>query len=151
MTKIKDYFDSLEDLNACMSDEKAAIFVLSNLRWGFCKVVSPFDKNSKVYQRKNGSYRCKNTGNNFSVFYGTVFHKRNVSAVNIVKAVFIIETEPEECWVSDIQNECNVSYNTAKLLIDKILKCADDPNSQFIYSNKKKESFIKRMLNKFFK
>lgn len=151
MTKIKDYFDSLTDLNVLLSSEKEAISLLSNLRWGLNKVVSPFDEKSKVYQRKDGSYRCKNTGNNFSVFYGTVFHKRNVSAVNIVKAVFIVETEPKEYWVSDIQKECNVSYRTAKLLVDKIMKCADDPNSQFIYSNKKKESFVKRMLNKLFK
>lgn len=52
--------------------KKVASGILKKMRWGD-KVISPYDKSSKVYKCANGKYKCKNTGRYFDVKTGTAF------------------------------------------------------------------------------
>lgn len=53
-------------------DEQSCIKYDEKQHWGN-KVVSPFDPSSKVYKRKDGTYRCSKTGRNFDVKTGSMF------------------------------------------------------------------------------
>lgn len=52
-------------------DEQTCVQYLERIRWNGL-VISPFDKNSKVYKCKNG-YKCHNTQKYFNVKHGTIF------------------------------------------------------------------------------
>ena len=69
---MKDPFDikvnSIPALYKQFPNEEACIKHLEAINW-HGKPISPFDKTSKVYKLKNGDYRCKNTGKNFTVNY----------------------------------------------------------------------------------
>ena len=63
-------FNSILDLIQEFPDQDSCIKHLEKLRWKD-GVVSPFDKDSKVYVCKNNNYRCKNTKKYFNVKTGT--------------------------------------------------------------------------------
>ena len=68
-------FNTLYDFYSTFPNEKTCIDYLEKLLWPN-GVVSPYDKNSKVYRRGDGLYRCKNTGKNFNVRIGTIFESQ---------------------------------------------------------------------------
>lgn len=63
--------------------EEACIKHLEAINW-HGKPVSPFDKTSKVYKLRSGKYRCKNTGQNFTVRTGTMFEKDENKSTQMV-------------------------------------------------------------------
>ena len=69
---------SLMALYELFPTEEACIKHLEAINW-HGKPVSPFDKTSKVYKLRSGKYRCKNTGQNFTVRTGTMFEKTKIS------------------------------------------------------------------------
>ena len=65
-------FKSLAEMQKALPTEKKCLAYLEKILWPN-GVVSPYDPTSKVYKRKDGTYRCKNTGKNFNVKVGTIF------------------------------------------------------------------------------
>lgn len=70
-------FTSLYDLLEAFPTEESCIKYLEQQRWANGIPVSPYDPTSKVYNRGDGMYRCKNTGKNFNVRIGTMFEGSN--------------------------------------------------------------------------
>lgn len=66
-------FNSLFDFLQAFPTEESCIKYLESMRWKDGIPVSPYDPSSKVYNRGDGKYRCKNTGKNFNVRIGTMF------------------------------------------------------------------------------
>lgn len=65
-------FSSLYDLLEAFPTEESCIKYLEQQRWANGIPVSPYDPTSKVYNRSDGMYRCKNTGKNLNVRIGTM-------------------------------------------------------------------------------
>ena len=61
-------FNSLYDLFEAFPTEASCIAFLESKRGRM-----EWYRLSKVYQRGDGNYRCKNTGKNFNVRVGTIF------------------------------------------------------------------------------
>lgn len=54
-------FNSLYDLLEAFPTEESCIKYLEQQRWANGIPVSPYNPTSKVYNRGDGMYRCKNT------------------------------------------------------------------------------------------
>lgn len=86
---------SLMALYELFPTEEACIKHLEAINW-HGKPVSPFDKTSKVYKLRSGKYRCKNTGQNFTVRTGTMFEKTKISLRKWFTAIWIVTNDKSE-------------------------------------------------------
>ena len=64
-------FKSLAEMQKALPTEKKCLAYLEK-NYGPMELCR-LDPTSKVYKRKDGTYRCKNTGKNFNVKVGTIF------------------------------------------------------------------------------
>lgn len=120
---MKDPFElkanSIPALNELFPDEESCIRHLEAIYWNG-KPVSPFDKTSKVYKLKNGNYRCKNTGKNFTVRTGTMFEKTKVSLRNWFSAIWYITNGKAGISSYQLASHIGVTQKTAWYMLQKI-------------------------------
>lgn len=64
--------NSIIDLINAFPNEQTCVEHLEKIRWNG-NPVSPFDTESKVYNRKGNRYKCKHTGKYFNVETNTLF------------------------------------------------------------------------------
>lgn len=77
-------FNSLYDFLDAFPTEDSCIKYLELQVWENGIPVSPYAPTSKVYNRGDGMYRCKNTGKNFNVRIGTMFEGSKVPMQHII-------------------------------------------------------------------
>lgn len=73
---------------------------MEQVRWTDGNVVSPYDKDSKVYKCKNNQYKCKNTGKMFNVKTGTLFENTKIEFQKWFVAIFLITSLPKGTSIS---------------------------------------------------
>jgi len=82
-------FNSLFDLYDAFPTEESCIKYLEYKLWNGIP-VSPYDPRSKVYNRGDGVYRCKNTGMNFNIRKGTMFERSKLPLRKWFLAIYLI-------------------------------------------------------------
>lgn len=117
----------LLDFSAAFPDEQSCIAYFEKVRWGD-KVVSPFDKNSKVYKRKDGMYRCKNTGKNFDVKTGTVFANTKLPLRYWFYAMFLFISHKRAVSSCQLARDLGVTQKTAWNMLNKLREYMDCEN-----------------------
>lgn len=115
-------FNSLFDILTAFPSEESCIKYLESWRWKD-GVVSPYDPTSKVYNRGDGNYRCKNTGKNFNVRTNTIFCGSKVLLQKWFIAIWF-ET-PNKKGISSCQLSINlgVTQKTAWFMLQRIREC----------------------------
>jgi hypothetical protein len=119
--KIRKDFDSLYSFSEVLSTEQECIEYFEKIRWGN-NVISPFEPNSKVYKYKNNVYRCKNTGKNFTVTTGTMFHSSNLPLRKWFLAIWLNSSYKKGISSIQLSKEINVTQTTAWKMLQKIRK-----------------------------
>lgn len=124
MKKIKNIFDvnvdSIAALFRLFPDEEACIKYLESLYWSNGKPISPFDRTSKVYKLKNGNYRCKNTGKNFTVKTNTMFAGSRISLNNWFVAIWLVTVHKPGISSYQLARDIAVTQKTAWNMLHKI-------------------------------
>lgn len=110
---------SLRDLLKAFPDEPSCIAYLERVLWPNGP-VSPFDSTSKVYRRKDGQYRCKNTGKNFTVRNGTMFEQTRLPLRTWFTAIFLITTSKKGISSVELSNLLGVTQKTSWFLEHRI-------------------------------
>lgn len=120
---MKDPFDikvnSIPALYKRFPNEKACIKHLENIYW-HGEPVSPFDRTSKVYKLKNGKYRCKNTGKNFTAKTNTMFEKTKVSLQKWFIAIWLVVNHKASISSYQLAKDIEVTQKTAWFMLHKI-------------------------------
>ncbi len=120
---MKDPFElkanSISALNKLFPDGESCIRHLEAVYW-HGKPVPPFDKISKVYKLKNGKYRCKNTGKNFTVRTGTMFEKTKVSLRKWFIAIWWVTNNKSGISSYQLASHIGVTQKTAWYILQKI-------------------------------
>lgn len=120
---MKDPFDikvnSIPALYKQFPNEEACIKHLEAINW-HGKPISPFDKMSKVYKLKNGDYRCKNTGKNFTVKTGTMFEKTKIDLQRWFVAIWLVVNHKAGLSSYQLAKDINVTQKTAWFMLTKI-------------------------------
>lgn len=120
---MKDPFDikvnSIPALYKQFPNEEACIKHLEAINW-HGKPISPFDKTSKVYKLKNGDYRCKNTGKNFTVKTGTMFEKTKIDLQRWFVAIWLVVNHKAGLSSYQLAKDIDVTQKTAWFMLHKI-------------------------------
>jgi transposase-like protein len=88
-----------------------------------CKngVVSPFDATSKVYKLKTPHvYRCKNTGKNFTVRHGTIFHNTKIPLTKWFLAIWLSSSNKKGISSCQLSRDIEVIQKTAWIILNKL-------------------------------
>lgn len=115
-------------------DEQSCIKYYEKQRWGN-KVVSPFDPSSKVYKRKDGTYRCSKTGRNFDVKTGTMFAKTKLPLRYWFYATFMFLSHKRGVSSCQLARDLGITQKTAWNMLHKIRECLDCENEHQLDSD----------------
>ena len=83
-------FKSLAEMQKALPTEKKCMAYLEKALWPNGP-VSPYAPTSKVYKRKDGTYRCKETGKNFNVKIGTIFENTKLPLKTWFEACYLLK------------------------------------------------------------
>lgn len=111
--------NTLTDIQKHFRTERQCIKYLEQVRWKDGP-VSPFDKKSKVYKRKDGQYRCKNTGKNFTVRTGTMFEQTRIPLQKWYTAIFLFITAQKGLSSVQLAKQIGVTQKTAWFMLQRI-------------------------------
>ena len=121
-------FKSTIELLKVFKNEQTCINHLTELRWKG-NIVSPFDKNSKVYLCKDNKYRCKNTGKYFNVKTNTLFDHSKISLQTWFMAIFLVTSHKKGVSSLQLGRDLNITQKTAWLMLQRIRNCYDIDNN----------------------
>jgi hypothetical protein len=117
-------FLSRESLTETFPDEQSCVKHLQNLRWNI-QVISPFDKNSKVYICKSDKYRCRNSGKYFNVRTNTIFHNSRIPLQKWFIAIWIISNRKRNISSVALSHEIDITQKTAWYMLQRIKNYLD--------------------------
>lgn len=106
-------FNSLYDLLEAFPTEESCIKYLEQQRWANGIPVPPYDPTSKVYNRGDGMYRCKNMGKNFNVRIGTMFESAKLPLRKWFVAIYEITSRKKGISSIELSKRISVTYKTA--------------------------------------
>lgn len=115
-------FNSLFEFLQVFPNEQACVNHLEKLRWSN-GVVSPFDSSSVVYNRGDGTYRCKNTGKNFNVRTKTLFHGSKISLQKWFLAIWLVTTHKKGITSIQLAKDLGVTQKTSWFVLQRIREC----------------------------
>lgn len=115
-------FNSLFDILTAFPSEESCIKYLESWRWKD-GVVSPYDPTSKVYNRGDGNYRCKNTGKNFNVRTNTIFCGSKVLLQKWFIAIWFETSNKKGISSCQLSRNLGVTQKTAWFMLQRIREC----------------------------
>lgn len=115
-------------------DEQSCIKYYEKQRWGN-KVISPFDPSSKVYKRKDGTYRCSKTGRNFDVKTGTMFARTKLPLRYWFYAMFMFLSHKRGVSSCQLARDLGITQKTAWSMLHKIREYLDCENEHQLDSD----------------
>lgn len=121
-------FKSLIDLTFAFPTQESCIKYLESWRWKD-GVVSPFDPTSKVYNRGDGNYRCKNTGKNFNVRTNTIFSGSPIPLVKWFGAIWYETSHKKGISSIQLSKDIGVTQKTAWFMLQRIRECFFSENN----------------------
>lgn len=119
---IKTNFNTILDLVNTFPDEQSCVDHLEGLRWNRF-IISPFDKNSKVYKCANKRYRCKDTGKYFNVKTGTLFDNTKVKLQKWFLAIWLVTSHKKGISSIQLSKDIGVTQKTAWFMLQRIRNC----------------------------
>lgn len=122
-------FKSLRDLQAIFRTNEDCIKFLEELIWEG-EPVSPYDKSSKVYECKDGWYKCKNTGKEFNILTGTLFQGTKIPLPIWFEIIFRENSDKQGLPAKKLVREYGFSYKTAWHILHKIRNAMGKENYQ---------------------
>ncbi len=135
-------FLSREELTATFSDEQSCIKHLEKLRWNN-EIISPFDKNSKIYTCKDNKFRCRNSGKYFNVRTNTIFHNSRIPLQKWFIAIWIISNGKRGVTSVALGQELNITQKTAWFMLQRIRNYLDIGKGFEIKKSKNRDKAIK--------
>lgn len=112
-------FTDFSDFHKAFPTEKSCIKFLEKKRWPN-GIVSPFDKDAKVYKRGDGKYRCGTTGKNFNVMVGTIFHGSKIPLWKWFFAIYLLTSRKKGVSAMQLSRDVSITPKSAWLMLQKI-------------------------------
>lgn len=122
-------FKSLRDLRAIFRTNEDCIKFLEELIWEG-EPVSPYDKSSKVYECKDGRYKCKNTGKEFNILTGTLFQGTKIPLPTWFEIIFREHSDKRGLSSTTVARDYGITQRTAWHMLHKIRNAMGKENHQ---------------------
>lgn len=134
ISTISDAFTSVEELKSFFSSEAICIDHLQQIRWD-TDIISPFDSSSKIYECKEGRFRCRNTGKYFNVKTNTVFHNTKVELQKWFVAIWML-SKNQKMTTGELSKELKVTPKTAWLMQKRVSKYIQSEDENAVVDTK---------------
>lgn len=123
-------FKSLKQLLQTFKTEADCIHFLEEKLWNGNVPTSPYDPTSKVYRRKDGYYRCKNTGKNFSIRKGTFMENSNIPLLDWFIAAYLMTSNKNGVNTTQLRVYLNVTKSTAWFMLQRIRQAFEQKHGE---------------------
>jgi transposase-like protein len=111
-------FDTIIGLIEAFPTEQSRIEYLEKIRW-HNDVTSPYDSTPQVYNYGNNQYRCKNTGKDFNVRTGTMFHGTKVPLQKWFMAIWLLSSASKGISSIHLSKQIDVIQLTAWFIMHR--------------------------------
>lgn len=106
-------FNSILSLTSYFtSDEKCKQAIIES-RWSDGDVVCPYCGGHYCITRKDGKYRCKSCGKNFSFLVGTIFENTKLPLIKWFLAMYLISSHKKGVSSHQLARDIEVTQATA--------------------------------------
>lgn len=96
------------------------------------KVVSSYDKNSKVYKCKEGNYKCKNTGKYFNARMNTMFYHSSVPLQKWFMAIWLFMTHRKGMSSVQLSKDIGMTQKNTWAMLHRIRQCFGEQNKELV-------------------
>lgn len=122
-------FNSIIEIFKTFPTEQACIEHLEQVRWNG-NVVSPFDKDSKVYKCTKNRYWCKNSRRYFNAKANTIFENTKIPLVSWFVAIYLNTTHKKGISSLQLAKDIGVTQKTAWFMLQRIRACYPQPEEE---------------------
>ena len=140
MISVKPY-KSVRQLLDAFPTEQHCIDHLELLRWRG-QVVSPFDKESKVYKCADNKYRCVNTKKYFTVKTNSIFEGSKVSFRDWFVSIYLFVVSKRGISSYQLADELDVTQKTAWFILSRLRFAIEPEQDEFDGDIESDESFV---------
>ncbi|MCL2247021.1 MAG: IS1595 family transposase, partial [Lentimicrobiaceae bacterium] len=121
------------EVMADFSDRSVCVKYLEDARWRGT-VVSPFDKNSKVYKCKGERYYCCSTGKYFNVLTGSMFENTKLPLNIWLVTIWLLKSSKKGISSYQLARTVGITQKTAWFMLHRIRNCFVEEN-QYVLKN----------------
>jgi len=134
-------FNNLISLVSYFKDNATCKQFLKEQRWGD-DVVCPFCGHHHCYSRKDGSFRCPECLNNFSVTKGTIFENTKIALVKWFSAMYLISSHKKGISSHQLARDIDVTQKTAWYILHKVRTLYSQDSSELTNDVECDEAYI---------
>lgn len=113
-------FDNLISLMTYFSSNDVCKKAIVESRWKDGDVICPYCGEHHCVERKDGRFRCKACGKNFSCLVGTIFENTNLPLIKWFVAMYLISSHKKGISSHQLSRDIKVTQSTAWYMLQKI-------------------------------
>ena len=113
-------FDNLISLTTYFNSNDVCKKAIIGSRWADGDVVCPYCGGHHCVSRKDGRFRCKACGKNFSCLVGAIFENTNLPLIKWFVAMYLISSHKKGISSYQLSRDIKVTQSTAWYMLQKI-------------------------------
>ena len=113
-------FNNIISLTSYFTSNEICRQTIIESRWADGDVVCPYCGGHHCVTRKDGKFRCKKCGKNFSCLVGTIFENTKLSLVKWFVAMYLISSHKKGISSHQLSRDIHVTQATAWYMLQKI-------------------------------
>ena len=113
-------FNNIISLTSYFNNNAICRQTIIESRWADGDVVCPYCGGHHCVTRKDGKFRCKKCGKNFSCLVGTIFENTKLSLVKWFVAMYLISSHKKGISSHQLSRDIHVTQATAWYMLQKI-------------------------------
>ena len=113
-------FNNIISLTSYFTSNEICRQTIIESRWADGDVVCPYCGGHHCAARKDGKFRCKKCGNNFSCLVGTIFENTKLSLIKWFVAMYLISSHKKGISSHQLSRDIHVTQSTAWYMLQKI-------------------------------
>ena len=113
-------FNSVISLTSYFNSNEKCKQAIIQSRWSDGDVVCPYCGGHHCVTRKDGKFRCKHCGKNFSCLVGTIFENTKLPLIKWFLAMYFISSHKKGISSYQLARNIEVTQNTAWYMLQKV-------------------------------
>ena len=113
-------FNSVISLTSYFNSNEKCKQAIIESRWADGDVVCPYCGGHHCVVRKDGKFRCKHCGKNFSCLVGTIFENTKLPLIKWFLAMYFISSHKKGISSYQLARNIEVTQNTAWYMLQKV-------------------------------
>ena len=113
-------FNNIISLTSYFTTDAKCKQAIIESRWSDGDVVCPYCGGHHCVVRKDGKFRCKSCGKNFSCLVGTIFENTKLPLIKWFIAMYLISSHKKGISSHQLSRDLSVTQSTAWFMLQKI-------------------------------